>query len=102
MRKGDWQLPFEYLDRQCITPFGEDVEFTPFGAAFSETVKMIRTDPLQLANGALVVLFGTIKDSGFSQPPMKNDIFTIAGTDYRAFEVLGPDAIGGYHISLSK
>jgi len=90
------------LDGSLIATFGEDVEFTPYGSSDVEEVLVIRIDPVQLANGALLGLFGTVADSGFSQAPAKNDTFTLDGTDYRAFEVLGPDAIGGYRISLTK
>ena len=94
---------FEQLDGALIETFGEDVGFTPDGSSDApETVRVIRIDPLQLANGALLGAFGTVADSGFPQAPAKNDIFTIDAVEYRAFEVLGPDAIGGYRISLTK
>lgn len=94
-------MPFSGLDATLIAEFGDDVTYTPNGGT-PEDVRVIHKDPDQLANGALLVLFGTIADSGFSQAPAKNDTFTVGDVEYRAFEVSGPDVIGGYFISLTK
>jgi hypothetical protein len=91
------------LDGSLISTFGEVVGFTPNGSSDEpEEVLVIREDPISGANNALLVLFGTMADSGFSQMPAKNDTFTVDDVEYRAFEVSPPDAIGGIFISLKK
>lgn len=82
--------------------YGEAVTWTPTGGA-SAAVRVVRCDPDQLsATGVLLMLFGSMAGSGFTQMPVKNDAFTVNSITYRAFDVQGPDAAGGIWIHLTK
>jgi hypothetical protein len=96
-------MPFDQLDGSLIQTFGLDATFTPYGSSDPEEVRVIRVDPIALsAVNALLVVFGTVADSGFSRAPAKNDLIEIDGVDYRMFDVQGPDLLGGYNMSLEK
>ncbi len=93
---------FEPLDQKLIAEFGKDVTFIPSDDTDSpETVRLI-IDDARLDQPGFKIAFGNLTDSGFSRAPVKNDVFIVDSLTYKAFDVQGPDQIGGYEISLTK
>jgi len=81
---------------------GEAATWTPAGGV-ATSIRVVRADPSELsAGGVLMMLFGTMAGSGFTQMPVKNDVFTVNSINYRAFDVQGPDAALGLWIHLTK
>lgn len=96
-----WTEETAALNASILREFGVTAQHHTFGS--TADVLVCRTDPSELSSvGVVMVLFGDITRSGFSQLPTKNDIFTIGGGDYRAFDVQGPDESGGVYIHLTK
>jgi len=82
--------------------YGEAATWTPAGGV-ATVIRVVRADPSELsAGGVLMMLFGTMAGSGFTQMPVKNDVFTLNSINYRAFDVQGPDAALGIWIHLTK
>lgn len=49
-----------------------------------------------------MTLFGTMADSGFTQEPVKGDLFIVDEKYYRAYEVKPETVGGGLWIYLTK
>jgi len=91
----------------AIRIWGEEViHSSPAGG--ERTVRVIRADPdTALAQGALLVLFGTIADSGFEEPPARGDTVFMDGLNYKVYDVKsdwcgGTQRTAGFWLHLNQ
>lgn len=97
-----WADEAAMMNAAVLEDFGRSVLHTP-GVGAPATVTLARSDPSALsASGSALTLFGDMEQSGFTQLPVKNDVFTVDGQQYRAFDVQGPDESGGIYVHLTK
>jgi hypothetical protein len=93
---------FESPDPDVIREWGRDVIFTPAASpTVPYTVQMVRDEDApegEALHAPLLVLFGTLDDSGFTDQeaptPQKNDTVEWDGETYRIYDVKMDDAGG--------
>lgn len=77
------------INRSVLATLGDTVTFQPIEGG-SEMVTAIRTDASSLQDGfdgAQMVLFVSVTESGLSKLPVKRDRFVVNDVVYRVFDV---------------